>query len=193
MRKISYLMWFLLFIIYVLYIILVPVPTAVRAPGNMASIGAGIGNSLVFVLTVLMVIFPIASLAYLFNWRAAFRKDSPLSVGHQSEAVIFFLIAALTGFASAFAALGANSIFYWIFCFGCLPIFIFGITNLINYFRIDKLDHSKRKKIELALFAGVAVLLGVLVSASFQMSGARFADIPSEFSEFIREFTRRSL
>jgi hypothetical protein len=189
MRKISYLMWFLLFIIYVMHIILVPERAAVRAPGNMASVGE-VGKGLVFVLTVLMVIFPIASLAYLFNWRAAFRKDPPLSVGHQSEAVIFFLIAALTGFGGAFAALGANSVFYWVFCFGCLPIFIFGVSNLINYLRIDKPDRSKRRKIELALFAGVALLLGVVVSASFQMSGARLANIPSEFSEFIKEFTR---
>jgi hypothetical protein len=169
MRKLSYLIW--LFILSAWAFIQytdAPHSQATATSAGMASMGvyAAIAGFIV------LAAFPLITLAYLFNWQDLFKSSHVSNILRGSklrlfEAILFLIPAIAVALAWFHTIYSANSFIQLLGVVSALPIFVFGIVNLISYLKLSSQSINTMRKVELTFFALPALLITLFFGLCF--------------------------
>lgn len=126
----------------------------------MAYMGIGAALTSLF----LLILFPLVSLAYLFNWQHLLHKismseTSKVSVWRKVEAILFFVPALCVGYLWAINVGQKNDFLTLLATISALPIVLFGVLNGFKHFSKNAQATARSKKYVLLFFIAPALLL----------------------------------
>ena len=168
MRKASYLIWLLIFLVgfYIAGLEFFPKSASQATSANMAYMGVAAA------LTIFLMIglFPLVTLAYLLNWKDLFNQAGTVSAWRYFEAIMFVIPALLVGYLWVENTWAINQLITMLAAVSALPIILFGVVNVIQYWR-SKEYKTLRRNVELAYFVVPALLMVAYLWVSFIKAG----------------------
>jgi hypothetical protein len=185
MNKISY-------AIGIFIILATAVAGYVLGSGSTPSGYAGAAYGAAIIMILLIILFPLTSLAYLFNWQHLFRQSQAITKWQVFKAAFFFLIAALIAIAWGAESWNRNSLEFLLIV-SALPILLFGVINIVSYFRSNSYEITRKRKIELACFIIPALLVaGFITAYAYKSHWFEIAKKESELHECNQKLAERA-
>jgi hypothetical protein len=169
-RKSSYFIWLLILAsgAFIAGIELFPKGASQATSANMAYMGLGAVLASLF----LIILFPLVSLAYLFNWQHLLHQTSKPDATKVSswrfvEAILFFVSALCVGYLWASNAWQQNDFITLLEAISTLPIVLFGVLNGFKCFSKNAQATARSKKIVLVFFITPAILLAGFIGVCY--------------------------